>query len=107
MPCFRCGARQTDPVRGASPWKRGVLRDHQVLVCPDCQVAPDWADGLDRCATCGSTALICRLGEIECRACGHVRDAEHDSEHLVGSAAPGLSEDVAQALDRVLGGSRR
>ncbi|HEY7488782.1 MAG TPA: hypothetical protein VH912_30365 [Streptosporangiaceae bacterium] len=107
MPCFNCGARQTDPARGASPWKRGVRRDHQVLVCPDCQAKPDWAADLDHCATCGSTALICRLGEIECRSCGHVRDAERDAETRAASAAPGLSEDVAQALDRVLGPSRR
>jgi hypothetical protein len=106
MPCFNCGARQTDPVRGASPWKRGVSRDHQVLVCPDCQVAPDWAADLDQCAACGSTALICRLGEVECRACGHVRDVERDSDDLVVSAAPGLSEDVAQALARILKSQR-
>jgi len=106
MPCFKCGARQTDPVRGASPWKRGVRRDHQVLVCPDCQAAPDWAPDLDQCAACDSTTLICRLGEIECRACGHVRDVERDSDDLVAAAAPDLSEDVAQALARVLKSQR-
>ncbi len=107
MPCFKCGARQTDPARGASPWRRGVLRDHQVLVCPSCQVVHDWAADLDHCAACGSPALICRLGEVECRDCGHVRDAERDSDELVASTAPGLSEDVAQALDRVLKSARR
>ncbi len=59
MPCFRCGARQTDPVRGASPWKRGVRADHQVLICPGCRAAADWADALDHCAVCGSAALVC------------------------------------------------
>jgi uncharacterized Zn finger protein (UPF0148 family) len=84
-----------------------VLRDHQVLVCPSCQVVHDWAADLDHCAACGSPALICRLGEVECRDCGHVRDAERDSDELVASTAPGLSEDVAQALDRVLKSARR
>ncbi|QXJ20755.1 hypothetical protein AGRA3207_001525 [Actinomadura graeca] len=105
MPCFRCGARQTDPVRGASPWRRAVRADHQVLVCPDCQAAHDWADDLDRCASCGSAALVCRLGEVECRDCGHTRDAVRDDQPLVPSApspADGLSEEVAAALSRVL-----
>lgn len=104
MPCFRCGARQTDPVRGASPWKRGVQADHQVLICPDCQAAHNWAADLDRCAGCGSAALVCRLGEVECRDCGHTRDAVRDeSPGLVRSGAPGgLSEEVAAALNRVL-----
>lgn len=109
MPCYRCGARQTDPARGPSPWRRGVRRDRQVLVCPHCQAAHDWSGDLDRCARCGSTELQCRLGEVECRACGHVREAVRDqvpdSDDLVASGAPGLSEEVARALDRVL--SRR
>src|SRR5690606_39272801 len=70
MPCYRCGARQTDPVRGVSPWKRGVRHGSQVLICPDCQRTHDLE--LDTCAGCGSVALICRLGEVECRACGAV-----------------------------------
>ncbi|MDL4775059.1 MULTISPECIES: hypothetical protein [Thermomonosporaceae] len=109
MPCFRCGARQTDPVRGASPWKRGVRADRQVLVCPGCQTAHDWADDLDRCAACASAALVCRLGEIECRDCGHTREAVRDGPSatgLVRSGPPpgdgGLSEEVAEALSRVL-----
>ena len=107
MPCFRCGARQRDPVRGASPWKRGVRRDHQVLVCPECQAVHDWAVDLDHCTACGSAALVCRLGEVECRDCGHVRTAERDADDLVAVRSPDLSEDVAQALDRVLKGARR
>jgi hypothetical protein len=101
MPCFRCGTRQSDPVRGASAWKRGVRADRQVLLCPVCQTATNWSADLDTCAGCGSTALICRLGEIECRDCGHVRSAERpqeESEALV----PDLSEEVAAALSRVL-----
>ncbi|QFG20926.1 hypothetical protein [Actinomadura sp. WMMB 499] len=106
MPCFRCGARQTDPVRGASPWRRGVRADHQVLVCPGCQAVHGWADGLDRCTACASAALVCRLGEVECRDCGHTREAVRDD--LVRAAAPGgtgdrdLSAEVAAALSRVL-----
>lgn len=113
MPCFRCGARQTDPARGASPWRRGVLADRQVLVCPRCQAEHDWAADLDRCAACASVSLVCRLGEVECRDCGHTREAVREEEgpaddrDLVRSGAPpgdsGLSEEVAAALSRVLG----
>lgn len=103
MPCYRCGARQTDPDRGASPWKRGVRGERQVLVCPGCQAGRDWSAELDHCPVCGATALLCRLGEIECRACGHVHAASRETDGLVGSAtAPGLSEEVAAALDRML-----
>jgi hypothetical protein len=105
MPCYRCGARQTDPVRGASPWKRGVHRETQVLVCPDCQRAHDVQ--LDTCASCASSALICRLGEVECRSCGAVRPARScDQDTLVassGGALDGLSAEVEAALNRVLG----
>jgi hypothetical protein len=102
MPCYRCGARQTDPIRGASPWKRGVREERQVLVCPDCQSAADWRADLDHCAACRSAGLVCRLGEIECRDCGHVRTAERPTDTLVTSGAPGLSEEVEAALSRVL-----
>ncbi|GLW20697.1 hypothetical protein DI270_021270 [Microbispora triticiradicis] len=115
MPCYRCGARQIDPVRGASPWKRAVRREAQVLVCPDCQRVHDL--DLDTCASCGSIALICRLGEIECRSCGEIRLARA-GEPLVaaGSSGPpgatgspgpsglsGLAAEVEAALSRVLG----
>jgi hypothetical protein len=115
MPCVNCGARQTDPVRGASPWKRGVRAERQVLICPGCQAAPDVTAALDRCESCGSVALICRLGEIECRDCGHTREAVRDEGDgdgaerpgggdLVRSGGPasdtGLSEEVAAALTR-------
>jgi hypothetical protein len=109
MPCYRCGVRQTDPVRGASPWRRGVRRERQVLICPSCQREHDLDLDLDRCASCGSTRLICRLGEVECRSCGAVRladgkDADPDDRlSLVRAGAPGLSEEVEAALNRVLG----
>ncbi|MER6946106.1 hypothetical protein ABT294_18940 [Nonomuraea sp. NPDC000554] len=100
MPCYRCGARQTDPVRGVSPWKRGVRHEAQVLICPDCQRLHDL--DLDTCATCASTSLICRLGEVECRACGSVRQARADA-FVAPCAPPGLSAEVEAALNRVLG----
>ncbi|WP_113698699.1 hypothetical protein [Nonomuraea lactucae] len=103
MPCYRCGARQTDPVRGASPWKRGVRQESQVLICPDCQHQHDL--DLDSCGTCGSTTLICRLGEVECRSCGAVRlAARAGAGAFAGSTPPpGLSAEVEAALNRVLG----
>ena len=70
MPCYRCGVRQVDPERGKSPWRRGVLRDHLVLVCPACQVSADWAAELEHCGRCGSVHLIKRLGQVECLDCG-------------------------------------
>lgn len=75
MPCYRCGVRQVDPERGKSPWRRGVLRDHLVLVCPACQVSADWAAELEHCGRCGSAHLIKRLGQVECLDCGLARSA--------------------------------
>jgi len=117
MPCYRCGARQVDPVRGHSPWRRGVKGDEQVLVCPGCQASVDWTADLDKCRKCGSAHLVRRLGEVECRDCGTtVPPAEGGLTKVAGllrapglsaapgvSRAPGLSEEVAQALERVLG----
>jgi hypothetical protein len=156
MACYRCGARQVDPARGHSPWQRGVRGDQQVLICPTCQGMHDWRADLDQCSRCGSTRLVRRLGEVECRDCGFVvapeaavvseggaaagriavpeavvaaagvaaamgagagRDAEvpglsgtegaglpgAEVTGLSGGDAPGLSEEVARALDRVLG----
>jgi hypothetical protein len=80
-----------------------------VLVCPDCQAAPGLAAELDRCRTCGSVRLVRRLGEVECRACGFVAPPEVAGAELAGTggggagAAPGLAEEVALALERVLG----
>jgi len=110
MPCYRCGARQVDPVRGHSPWRRGVKDDEQVLVCPGCQASTDWTADLDKCRRCGGVHLVRRLGEVECRDCGMTVPPEavgdSPSAARAGPAAvraPGLSEEVALALDRVLG----
>jgi hypothetical protein len=111
MPCYRCGTRQVDPDRGESPWRRGVRGDRQVLICPGCQAAFDWASDLDRCAVCGSVHLVRRLGEVECRDCGSVGQpvaasdtapAESDAGDP-GSAGSSLAEEVELALSRVLG----
>jgi hypothetical protein len=146
MACYRCGTRQVDPVRGHSPWQRGVRGNQQVLICPTCQGIHDWKTDLDQCGRCGSVRLVRRLGEAECRDCGYVATpdlstvpeavavpggvavpgrvavgggmagrggvaavtgtgAGRDDELpcLSGAEAPGLSEEVARALERVLG----
>jgi hypothetical protein len=124
VPCYRCGVRQTDPERGKSPWRRGVLHDQLVLVCPACQESGEWTGELESCARCGSVHLIRRLGQVECLDCGLVREPEAvlvpglvraDSAGLAGSAGPvnpagpaaspdaALAEEVGRALDRVLG----
>jgi len=133
MPCYRCGTRQVDPVRGHSPWRRGVRGDQQVLVCPACQAANDWTADMDKCRHCESVHLVRRLGEVECKDCGTVVPpaAEPVGTPLgepgagvpgtgvagtgvagtgvagagPGGRAPGLSEEVALALERVLGRS--
>jgi len=100
MPCYRCGARQVDPDRGESPWKRGVRADRQVLICPACQASFDWTSELDRCPVCSSAHLMRRLGEVECRDCGYVREpgaavavaglASVGAEGLTGVGGAGL-----------------
>jgi ribosomal protein L40E len=112
MPCYRCGTRQVDPVRGHSPWRRGVKGDEQVLVCPGCQAAGDWTADLDKCRRCGSVHLVRRLGEVECRDCGAtIPPVPESGEPPVTVRLPdlsatgralGLSEEVALALERVL-----
>jgi hypothetical protein len=86
MPCYHCGTRQIDPDRGESPWKRGVRGDRQVLICPGCQASFDWTSDLDRCPVCSSVHLVRRLGEVECRDCGFVRQSATSSlpGHLAG-----------------------
>jgi hypothetical protein len=125
MPCHRCGARQTDPIRGESPWRRGVSSGVQVLVCPHCQRIHDWTAELDACARCGSTSLVRTLGETHCRACGasgEVRarvpegpargapEANGSTPAGAGSRsaaeAAALSQDVAAALDRLFSRNR-
>jgi hypothetical protein len=121
MPCFRCAARQTDPARGASPWRRAVVAGEQVLVCPRCQA--DGVDAeLDRCAACGSQRLAKALGDVMCRDCGRsgstagdgptacpdahpgaaAADGPGPGERSPDGRAPGLSDEVAAAIDRVL-----
>src|SRR3954469_22953574 len=97
MPCYHCGARQTDPGKGPSPWKRGVIADEQVLVCPDCQTTHNWTADLDRCQSCGSTMLVRALGETRCRACSFVKEVTTGGARAGDSA---LADDVAAALRR-------
>ena len=103
MPCYRCGTRQSDPEPGKpSTWHQGVVREHQVLICPCCY--PDAHTDLTRCSRCDSVRLIKRLGQIECLGCRLTRDA--DVEQVVPVARgedSGLAAEVASALARVLG----
>jgi RNA polymerase subunit RPABC4/transcription elongation factor Spt4 len=69
-----------------------------VLVCPDCQQDPQWVDELDRCPSCGSSSLTRALGETTCKTCGAVVPSQPDVE--AASGAPGLSDEVADALER-------
>jgi hypothetical protein len=100
VPCYRCGARQTDPGKGPSPWKRGVVADEQVLVCPDCQQTHDWVADLDRCESCGSTMLLRALGETRCRSCSWTKVAVRPADP--GQSTP-LADDVEAALRRRFG----
>jgi hypothetical protein len=101
MPCYNCGARQTDPGKGPSPWKRGVIDDEQVLVCPTCQSTHDWVADLDRCASCGSTMLVRALGETRCRQCAWTKEATPAAGR---GADDTLSHEVAAALRRRFSG---
>jgi uncharacterized protein (DUF983 family) len=105
MPCYRCGARQTDPVRGPSPWKRGVHSGAQVLICPDCQQGRDWAAELDRCSACGSAMLTRLLGETQCRSCGAVVEPPAAAGRPAGTVSADLTAEVEAALDRIFGRS--
>ena len=120
MPCWRCGAREVDPVRGPSPWKRAVRAGAHVLVCPDCQLDPNWTARLDHCHNCGSWRLVRQLGTVTCRGCGTVAEATvadvaeradqgppavRASEHVSGEPRAGdrskLAADVHAALERM------
>ena len=121
MPCYHCGTRQVDPDRGESPWRRGVLRDHQILVCPRCQTLRDWTGELDRCGRCASAHLVRRLDEVECRDCGLIRltgvEGDPGADHICtvpavpavrearmpASPDPELAAEVERALAKVLG----
>jgi hypothetical protein len=96
VPCYRCGTRQVDPEAGkSSPWRRGVVREHQVLICPACQ--PSATADLTRCTRCGSAHLIRRLDQVECLDCRLIRDAEPEppdrdlSDREPPAPGPGLS----------------
>jgi hypothetical protein len=123
MPCYRCGTRQGDPEPGkGSPWRRGVISEHQVLICPACQ--PAVLAELARCPGCGSAHLIRRLDQVECLDCRLTRDADEDSGISGAETAPdsdipdisvmsrsdsatirdpALAAEVARALDRLRG----
>jgi hypothetical protein len=70
---------------------------------------------MDKCPQCGSVHLVRRLGEVECKDCGAVVPPAAEpgagepaagvggAAHAPGGRAPGLSEEVALALERVLG----
>ena len=114
MPCYRCGVRQTDPERGKSPWRRGVLREELVLVCPACQESGDWTAELESCSRCASVHLIRRLGQVECLDCGLVREPEaalvpagpqasREPREPRDRPDAALAEEVGRALDRLLG----
>ena len=112
MPCYRCGVRQTDPERGRSPWRRGVVRDRLVLICPACQESTDWTADLEHCARCRSAHLIRRLGQVECLDCGLVQEPEtslvpvgaaDSADSARDPADTTLADEVGRALDRLLG----
>jgi hypothetical protein len=103
VPCYRCGLRQTDPERGKSPWRRGVVHDRLVLICPACQESTDWTAELEHCAKCRSAHLIRRLGQVECLDCGLVREPEATLNPSLVPADSALADEVGRALDRLLG----
>jgi hypothetical protein len=117
VPCYRCGTRQADPEPGKpSPYQRGVVAEHQVLICPACQ--PAALAELTRCPRCGGMHLIRRLDQIECLDCRLMRDvdpAQASAPDSSGGAAAGggaagasgrgsaLAAEVAKALERLRG----
>jgi hypothetical protein len=105
VPCYRCGTRQVDPEPGKpSPWLRGIVREHQVLICPGCY--PAALAELTRCPRCGSVRLVRLLDQVECADCRLTRDA--DTEPPVPgprTSDSDLAAEVANALQRILGTS--
>jgi hypothetical protein len=103
VPCYRCGTRQADPEPGKpSPWHRGVVDEHQVLICPGCY--PTALADLTCCPRCDSVRLVKRLDQIECLGCRLTRDAEAEPAiPAPRSQDSGLAAEVASALARVLG----
>ena len=71
--CQSCGTRFYD--LGRTP-----------IVCPSCQEErPDWSVQLDRCEACGATRLSAMLGQVVCRACGHVRGEQAEPAWFTGA----------------------
>lgn len=83
-------------MRGPSPWKRAVRAGAHVLVCPDCQLEPNWTARLDHCHNCGSWRLVRQLGAVTCRACGTAADATIADDAVPdGTAVEATMADVA------------
>jgi hypothetical protein len=83
--CWLCGRPTFDPAKGDPPWARASAGGRQVLICPTCQrERPEWTASVDRCEGCGSTRLSVTLGEVVCRACGHV---QADQEEITSTGA--------------------
>ena len=84
--CLFCGRPTFDPDKRERPWVRATVGGAQVLVCPTCQEErADWAVQLDRCEACGATRLSVMLGEVVCRACGHLRSASVEPAWMSGA----------------------
>jgi hypothetical protein len=66
-----------------------------VLICPACQSSVDWAGELDRCPVCSSAHLVRRLGEVECRDCGYVREPGAGMGPVAGVTPSGAVPDAA------------
>jgi hypothetical protein len=76
-----------------------------VLICPACQSSVEWAGELDRCPVCSSVHLVRRLGEVECRDCGYVREPIGSGSVGVGpvpgvaaAAPPGAASGAASGV---------
>jgi hypothetical protein len=103
VPCYRCGTRQVDPEPGKpSPWHRGVVREHQVLICPDCY--PTARADFTRCSRCDSVRLVKRLDQVECLDCRLTREAGPEPAVPAPRGTDSdLAAEVASALARILG----
>jgi uncharacterized Zn ribbon protein len=77
--CLYCRKEAVDPASGPSPWRRAVIDDAQVLICPECQRDhPEWIERAEGCPVCASKRLYKLVGEKVCRACGHQWSDETD-----------------------------
>jgi hypothetical protein len=84
--CLLCGRPTFDPDKRERQWVRAAMGGGQVLVCPRCQEErADWAVQLDRCDACGATRLSVMLGQVVCRACGHIRGGSGEPVGLSGA----------------------